>query len=52
MAVAARFFAIITYTTFTKLDSKLNFTYMAFPKKKAAQIITPSQIRIPIIHYI
>ncbi len=36
MAVAGRFFAIITYTTLTKLDSKLNVTYMTLPKKKAA----------------
>jgi hypothetical protein len=50
MTVAGRFFAIITNTTFTKLDSKLNFTYMTFPKKKAAQIITTSPIPISLIH--
>jgi len=40
MTVAGRFYAIITDTAFTKLDSKLNFTCMTFPKKKAAWIIT------------
>ena len=50
MTVACRFYAIITDTTFSKLDSKLNFTCMAFPKKEAAQIITTPQILISNIH--
>jgi hypothetical protein len=49
MTVAGRFCAIITDTTFSKLDSKLNSAYMTSPKK-AAQIISAPQILISNIH--
>jgi hypothetical protein len=40
MTVAGWFYAIITDTTFTKLERKLNFACMTYTKKKAVLNIT------------